>query len=120
MSATQTIFELIPRKNKVLIRPRGDAIGFLEADISRELDRLLRWIEESDPLAVIIDLGGSAYFGSIMIGAVNQIGECVTARGGRMVLCQASADMLAILQVMKLIPRWDHCDSLKDAERMLR
>ena len=102
-------------KQTLIVSPAGDAIGFRDSDVNKEMHTLLELIGQSEVSHLIIDLGNSEYFGSVIIGAINSLGLKTREQGGRVALCNASDDMIGILRAMKLDDIWAHYDSRKAA-----
>jgi|GEM_PF-2061165 len=91
----------------LLVLPRGDAAGFSVAAVNTEMASIMTLAEAGTTKHLVIDLAGGNYFGSVVLGALIQLGSAVRARGGRIALCGASADMRDILQLMKLDQMWE-------------
>jgi anti-anti-sigma factor len=110
MSRAQLIFSLNETKGVLVIAPAGDAISFLDIDVATAVNDVLSRITALDVPRVVVDLSGSQYFGSIMIGAVSQFAERVRERGGVFAVCGLSPDMQQVLAAMKLGDRWPTFD----------
>ncbi|MEX0704621.1 MAG: STAS domain-containing protein [Planctomycetales bacterium] len=103
----------------LIVLPQGDAIGFRESDLQKELDTLLRLLKDPE-LDLVVDLSRSNYFGTVILGAINELGLRVRARGGRTALCCVSEAMREILGVMHLDELWASYETRKEALRALR
>ncbi len=114
------VFPAELKRDTLIVSPGGDAVSFRDTDINRELNTLQRLIEQPDVSNLIIDLGSSDYFGSIIIGAINNMGLKAKEAGGRIAICNSSPDMLGILKVMNLDTLWTHYDTKKEAIRALK
>jgi anti-anti-sigma factor len=99
----------------LIVRPQGDAAGFRESDIARELATLLEIVGDPRIANLVVDLGRSNYFGSVVIGAIHNLGMKVRNGGGRLGICDASDEMVETLRTLKLDTIWTHYDSLKAA-----
>jgi anti-anti-sigma factor len=115
MSRAQLIFSLSETKGVLIIAPAGDAISFRDVDVAAAVKDVLSRVSSMPQPRVVVDLGGSHYFGSIMIGAVSQIAERVRERGGVFAVCELSDDMKSVLKAMKLSDRWPTFDTQKAA-----
>jgi anti-anti-sigma factor len=115
MSKVQQIFSQTETKGVLVIAPGGDAISYRDVDVAAAVTDVLRRIDGLDDPRVVVDLSGSQYFGSIMIGAVSQFAERVRERAGAFAVCGLSPDMQQVLVSMKLGDRWPTFDSQKTA-----
>jgi anti-anti-sigma factor len=115
MSRSQLIFSLSEAKGVLIIAPAGDAISFRDVDVATAVNDVLTRVSAMPQPRVVVDLGGSQYFGSIMIGAVSQFAERVRERGGVFAVCELSDDMKSVLAAMKLSDRWPTFDTQKAA-----
>ena len=115
MSRVQLIFSLNETKGVLVITPVGDAISYRDIDVATAVTAVLGSINQLADPRVVVDLSGSRYFGSIMIGAVSQFAERVRERGGVFAICELSTDMTEVLKAMKLGDRWPTFDTQKAA-----
>jgi anti-anti-sigma factor len=109
------IFSLTETKGVLVIAPAGDAISFRDVDVAAAVNDVLSRVNALPQPRVVVDLGGSQYFGSIMIGAVSQVAERVREHGGVFAVCALSPDMQQVLTAMKLADRWPTFDTQKAA-----
>jgi anti-anti-sigma factor len=103
----------------LVVTPRGDAVGFRETDVSGELLSILELAGSPGINDLVVDLGSSQYFGSTMIGAINQLGIRFRDSGARIALCNASPQMASVLDIMHLGDVWMFFDSRKIAVRAM-
>jgi anti-anti-sigma factor len=115
MSRVQLIFSLNTTKGVLVITPAGDAISYRDVDVAAAVTNVLQEINALADPRVVVDLGTSRYYGSIMIGAISQFAERVRERGGVFAICELSTDMRAVLNAMKLGDRWPTFDTQKAA-----
>lgn len=115
MSRVQVIFSTGETKGVLVISPTGDAISFRDMDVAAAVTEVVQQIGQLPDPRVVVDLSGSRYFGSIMIGAVSQFAERVRERGGVFAVCELSSDMKEVLHAMKLGDRWPTFDTQKAA-----
>ncbi|MFG0335433.1 MAG: STAS domain-containing protein [Maioricimonas sp. JB049] len=120
MPTTWRIFDLSEQRGVLIVVPKGDAVGFRDTDVDHELQEILSRVEADDGSSVVVDLGGSNYFGSVMIGAINAIGKTARDRGGDMVICNASPEMTAVMSAMKLDEQWEQHGSRSTAVKAVR
>lgn len=105
--------------NTLVVTPRGDAVGFRDTDVGGELKTLLELAGSPGVVNLVVDLGNSEYFGSTMIGAINQLGSQFRDAGGRIAMCNVSAQMRDMLDIMHLDEMWMQFDSRKIALRAM-
>lgn len=91
----------------LVVLPRGDAAGFSVSAVNTEMASIMTLVETGTTKHLVVDLGGGNYFGSVVLGAIIQLGNAVRAKGGRIALCGASTDMQDILRLMKLDQMWE-------------
>jgi len=120
MTNNTKAFEVTTQRHAVVITPLGDALSFRDIDIQREGEEIREMLLNTKALRIVVDLGHSNYFGSIMIGMINSFGQQVNELGGQMVLCNASDDMLAIMKIMKLDTIWNHYPTQAKAIKALK
>ncbi len=99
----------------LVVGPRGDAAGFSLQVVNQEMATVLGVIEASDTKHLVIDLSRANYFGSVVLGALIQMGNAVRQRGGRVAMCGASSDMQDVLRLMKLDQMWEPYRDLRAA-----
>ena len=116
---SQRVFPAEIRGRALLIRPRGGALEFSAGEISTEMQRLKAVIEQPEIEHVILNLGGSNYYGSEMIGLFVQLGQHARECGGQSALCELSEDMRGTITIMKLDRMWLLLDSESQAIRTL-
>lgn len=97
----------------MVVTPQGDAAGFREADIAIELKTLLELVTDPRVANLVVDFGRSNYFGSVIIGAVHNLGVKVRSGGGKLGMCDVSEEMLETLRTLKLDTIWTHYDTVK-------
>lgn len=117
--SSHRVFPAEIRGVALVVRPRGDAIEFTHAQISTELTRLKEELQRPEVDHLILNLSGSNYFGSEMIGLFVQLGTLAREVGGQSAMCAISADMRGVLKVMRLDKMWLVFDSEELAVRNL-
>lgn len=94
--------------NTLVVRPRGDCVGFALHQVRREMGEIHTLAADEVRVAhLLIDLSAEHYFGSMVLGDLVEFGQTVKARGGRIGLCGASDDFLAVLKLMHLDAQWE-------------
>lgn len=106
-------------RGTLVLRPAGDSVGFSATAMSTELARIRELAKSPDIRHLIVDLSNGNYFGSVVIGELNQLGQVVRDRGGRTALAGLSNDMHDVVRVMKLDNLWEIHDSLPVALRKI-
>lgn len=120
MTQNTKTFVVSTTRHAVVITPQGDTLSFRDIDIQREGDEIREMLQKSNVQRVVVELGHSNYFGSIMIGMINSFGQVVKEQGGQMVLCNASNDMQAILKIMKIDSLWPYFPTQAQAIKVLK
>ncbi len=113
------VFSLEQQGNILIVQPMGDAVGFRDSDVATELNTVLEILNHLGPVHLLIDLGSNNYFGSIIIGAMHTMASKVQEAGGHTAICDASPEMLDVLQIMKLDQMWMNFDTRKIALKAL-
>jgi anti-anti-sigma factor len=103
----------------LVVTPRGDSIGFRDSDVANELNTLLSLVGTPGIVNLVIDLSSAEYFGSTMIGAINQLGVRFREIGGKIALCGLSPQMSDMLDIMHLSDVWMKFDTRKIALRFM-
>lgn len=96
------IFPTETHGKTVVLSPEGDPLGVEEAQLRREINALHELLDKPGTAAFVVDLRGARYFSSIIIGAILTVCTKMKAQNRPVALCNASAAMLDILQIMKL------------------
>lgn len=117
MGIEHHVFASESRNGILTIRPHGDAVGFRDSDIDSDVTTLRQEIAGLKSPFVIADLSEARYFGSVIMGAINLLGQDARKAGGEMVLCGASPEMKKMLEVTGLLGLWMHFDDYKTALR---
>lgn len=113
------VFPVEMHGNVLVVLPQGDAVSFKDADVSCELNTVLEIIDHMGNVNLLVDLSSGDYYGSTIIGAINQMGMKVREAGGRVALCEASDQMLDVLRIMKLDELWMNFDTQRIALKAL-
>lgn len=104
----------------LVVRPRGDAAGFTTQAVTSEMATITAVAQSPDVKNVLIDLSGTNYVGSVILGALVQLNQTLRARGLRVAMCGASTDMQDVLRLMKLDQLWEQFSTLAEGLRIAR
>ncbi|MDA0833470.1 MAG: STAS domain-containing protein [Planctomycetota bacterium] len=120
MPNIRDLFEIEQVKDILILTPRGDVAGFLELDVHRQVQEIEKRIDSGETRHLLVDLGNSRYFGTVVIGILNSLARHVRECGGILVLSQVSEDMSQILRVMKLADTLPQFETRKTALHYLK
>lgn len=97
------------------------SLGTLVEDAAREeWDALLEEIEVSQSTHAVIDLNALDYFGSIMLELLVVLWKRVSAKDGKLALCNVSAVGKEILATAKFDTLWQILDDREQALTTVR
>ena len=99
--STQPVLASDQHDNVLVVVPQGDTAGFRTGAIENDLKGILEKMKADDKPYVVVDLGKSRYFGSMVIGAVKtltnmareEIAKLQNAVGTDFELCLAKGDV---------------------------
>lgn len=120
MATIRDLFTVERARDILILSPRGDIAGFLDQDVQRQVAEIEQEIETGEAKHILVDLGGSRYFGSVVIGVINSLARFVRERQGVLVLSDVSDDMSQVLRVMKLDDSLPQFDTRKAAQKYLK
>lgn len=104
---SQQIYPFDRVGDTLVLQPRGDSVGFTMSVISNDLAHLRELLKSGQVRHLLIDLGESSYYGSMVLGDLLELAKLVQSRGGRVALCNVSPDMGKVLQMMQLNAQWE-------------
>jgi anti-anti-sigma regulatory factor len=111
----------IEREGDVLIVcPQGDALGFRYNDVHQESNTTLQTLSDPSLKHLVIDFASKQMLGSVMISVIIKLCRSVGTKGGRAAFCNASPDMLDVLNTMNLTKLWKHYPNRADALAAVR
>ncbi len=84
-------------------------------DFRLEANQVVAEIRQGRPPRVVVDLGQVLLLTSVAIGAVVKIARESRSMGADVCLCNASDNVLNVLDTMNLTNLWPHFESLHDA-----
>jgi anti-anti-sigma factor len=105
----------MPKPKFFLVEPSGDTLVFVateslgslvEDDVRDEWEALLHEFDLHNARHAVIDLGALDYFGSIMLELMVVLWKRVSAKRGRMIICNVSRVGKEILQTAKFHTIW--------------
>lgn len=91
----------------LVVKPRGDAAGFSSQAVTSETAQIDQWLKEPAVKHLAVDMSGTNYVGSVILGMLVRWSQAIRSRGGRAALCGASPDMQDVLRLMKLDAMWE-------------
>ena len=120
MTAQINAFDLLEKNGVLIVVPLGDSISFRGIDLQSDLETIKNYMKANQLFKMILDLGSTSYFGSIMIGLFNELERFTKELGGQMLVCNTSPEMLEVLKVMKLTDKWSFVPTRKKALQILK
>lgn len=91
----------------LIVTLQGDSPGFSIGAVHNEMATVIGLAKHPDVQNLVIDLSGSNYYGSLILGEIVNLGQAVRERGGRVALAGTSNDMKEILRMMRLDAMWE-------------
>lgn len=121
MTAHQTkVFRLERDGDVLVVVPQGDATGFRYNDVHSESNLMLQLLDDPELKHVTIDFGREQILGSIIISVVIKVCRKSTTKGGKAAFCNASADMLEVINTMNLTRLWSYYATRAEAITAVR
>lgn len=114
------VFRVSNADDAMIVELVGVVSSLADDSITRELDTVREKLRSGGFKGVVIDLGQVAYFGSSMLEAIRAVWNDVSARSGRLILCNASEVGREILQVAKFDHLWPLVVTRDDALKLLK
>ena len=112
---TNKVFRLERDGNVLIVIPQGDASGFRYRDVHQESNTTLEVLDDPSLAHVVVDFTSEQMLGSIIISVVIKVCRKAGGKGGKAAFCNASPDMLEVLQTMNLTRLWTHYPSRGEA-----
>jgi|SRR5579871_3035291 len=101
-----SIFKIEGEGDTLILIVQAAAAGLDIQKLQLESNALKRKFETGLFKNLIVDLGDVHYFGSELIGALIRTGRTCTDRRGKVAFCSPSAQMLEVLESMRLNKLW--------------
>lgn len=120
MTRLTHVFDFKTKDNLLIVMPRGDATSFRGVDIEREMHTIKDHMQQNNLWKVAVDLSGAKFFGSLILGVLNSIGQHAKDNHGQMVMFGASTQMVEVLKLMKLSDVWPVFPEEKHAIKVLK
>ena len=117
---TNKVFHLERDGNVLIVIPQGDANGFRYHDVHQESNATLLILDDPSLLHVVIDFTCEQMLGSIIISVVIKVCRKAGGKGGKAAFCNASPDLLDVLNTMNLTKLWTHYPSRAEAIAAVR
>jgi anti-anti-sigma factor len=119
-SSAGTVFAREQLDGFLILSPISHVGSLAEDQILRETAAILETINHTGPTNVVVDLARSDYLGTALLGAVVRLWKRVAQRGGRLALCNVSANIVEVLRITKLQTAWPIYGSRQQAIEALR
>ena len=95
------------RLGEALVMTPHGSVGDLDLLGSDQIRRaVLEALADETVRHLVVDLGSIDYFGSILLGILVQAWRIISARGGRMAICDASDEERTLLATTRLDSIW--------------
>lgn len=114
------VFRLERDGDVLIVVPQGDASGFRYNDVHQESNVTLQVLDDPTLKHVVVDFTSERILGSIIISVVIKTCRKAGTKGGKAAFCNASPEMLEVLQTMNLTKLWTHYSSRADAIAAVR
>lgn len=88
--------------------------------IENAAKQLLELAQAANPPLVVIDMAATKFFGSAFLGVLFRMWRRLTARGGRLVTCNATGICAQVLSVTQVDKLWLLCNSRASAVRSIK
>lgn len=105
--------------NALVVTLQGDSPGFSIGAVHNEMTTVIGLTRHPEVGNLIVDMSGSNYYGSLILGEIVNLGQAVRERGGRIALAGTSRDMKEILRMMRLDGMWERYPTRTMALRAL-
>jgi anti-anti-sigma factor len=103
----------------LVITLQGDAPGFSIGSVHNEMSTIIGLAKSPEVRNLIVDISGSNYYGSLILGEIVSLGQMVREKGGRVALAGTSPDTKEILRMMRLDALWERYPTRSMALRAL-
>ena len=114
------VFRVTSVEDVLIVELLGVVSSLADDAIMHELDAVRLELRTGGFLAVVIDLGQVAYFGSSMLEAIRGLWNELSPRQGQIVLCNASEVSREVLQIAKFDHLWPIVDTRAEALKLLK
>ncbi len=97
----------------------GAVSSLADSSVLLELEEVRSDLRRGGQRALVIDLAQAAYFGSSLLEAIRILWNDLSARGGRIALCNASEVGREVLQIAKFDHVWPLVHSRDEAIKVV-
>lgn len=91
----------------LVVELQGDAPGFSIGAVHNEMTTVIGLAKSPEVRNLVIDMSGSNYYGSLILGEVVNLAQAIREKGGRVALAGVSNDMKEVLRMMRLDAMWE-------------
>jgi anti-anti-sigma regulatory factor len=116
---TRQLFKTFAVGPVLVVELLGVVSSLADSSVLRELEDVRADLRQGGQTALVVDLGQAAYFGSSLLEAIRILWNDLSARGGRIALCNASEVGREVLQIAKFDHVWPLVDSRDEAIRLV-
>lgn len=103
----------------MVVTLQGDAAGFAIGAVHNEMVTLVNIARQPDVKHLVIDMSGSNYYGSLILGEIMNLGQAFREKHGRCAIAGISNDMKEVLRMMRLDGLWERYPTRSMALRAL-
>ncbi len=118
-TAAHRVYQTELRGDAMVVTLQGDSPGFSIGAVHNEMATIVGLAKSPEVHNLIVDMSGSNYYGSIILGEIVNLGQTVREKGGRIAIAGISSDMKEILRMMRLDGMWERYPTLPMALRAL-
>ncbi len=91
----------------LVVTLQGDSAGFSIGAVHNEMVTVIGIARDPEVRHLILDLSGSNYYGSLILGEIVNLAQAVKEKRGRVALAGTSPDMKEVLRMMRLDAMWE-------------
>lgn len=103
----------------MVVTLQGDAAGFAIGAVHNEMVTLVNIARQPEVKHLVIDMSGSNYYGSLILGEIMNLGQAIKEKHGRCAIAGISNDMKEVLRMMRLDGMWERYPTMSMALRAL-
>jgi anti-anti-sigma factor len=106
-TAMHRVYKTEQLGDALVVAVQGDSAGFSIGSVHNEMVTIVGIAGNPEVKNLIIDLSGSNYYGSLILGEIVNLAQVVREKGGRVALAGTSPDMKEVLRMMRLDAMWE-------------
>lgn len=103
----------------LIVELLGVVSSLADSSVLHELEDVRSDLKKGGHKALVVDLAQAAYFGSSLLEAIRILWNDLSARGGRIAICNASEVGLEVLHVAKFDQIWPVVPSRDEAIKLV-